>query len=85
MLAARYVDGALGNRFVIPHLADEEGVAPEIMQTSVVVNRKPVYVLFSDTRTPEAEVAAFNAALARIRRDGTYDKILSRYIFGGES
>jgi polar amino acid transport system substrate-binding protein len=79
MLAANRVDGVIaprGDRVIEP---DSGGFVAEFSVCEGVALHSPVYVAFSKQSVTPEVVARFNAALATLRRDGTYAELTRRY------
>ncbi|HEV2674861.1 MAG TPA: transporter substrate-binding domain-containing protein [Aliidongia sp.] len=80
MVAARHIDLTLDDeltlRFIIRSRAPD--LAPLLALTQGVLSQQPLFVSFSKQR-PDAEqlLAAFNTGLARMRADGSYQRLLA--------
>lgn len=74
------IDGVIAERFVFAHEAGKAGVRDDIAITDVTVTSVQTYALFSRESTSKATVRAFNAAMAEVKRDGTFDAIIRRYL-----
>lgn len=79
-LAAGRIDGVIANRFAFFHEAREIGLADKVAASTLTLTDTPTYVIFSKASTTPATVEAFNAAMARIRENGTFDRIISKYL-----
>jgi polar amino acid transport system substrate-binding protein len=80
MLAAGRVDGILIPKQTGAWELKHSGYADRVVVYDSLTLHDPGFVAFSRRSVPEERVAQFNAALAAIRRDGTYAAILHRYI-----
>lgn len=82
MVAARHIDLTLDDeltlRFIINSRAPE--LAPLLALTRSALSQQPLLVAFSKKR-PDAEqlLATFNAGLARMRADGSYQRLLTQH------
>ncbi len=59
------------------------GLKPEDLQVMVRLSTQPVYFAFSRD-TPDAVVQAWDAALAGMKRDGSYQRLLQKWLPGAE-
>ncbi|MFE8072271.1 transporter substrate-binding domain-containing protein [Marinobacteraceae bacterium S3BR75-40.1] len=73
------IDGLLADRFVGTYLIRQLGLEGKVEAYPLVVHRNNIFLMFSKASVDEAVVERINAALATIRSNGTYQRILDDY------
>ena len=79
-LLQKRLDGFVENRFVGLAMAKKEGALDKLDIHPVPVSSDDVNFMFSKKSVPPAVVAAIDAALVKMKADGRYDAILSKYL-----
>ena len=86
LLADGRVDFVPGNAIQAP-IAAREALGPDapVRTLAVVLAERPLHVIFPKAKPEQSQRyrAAFNAGLAEIRADGTYDEIVARFVNKG--
>lgn len=72
-------DIAVGPRLVVLHAARQAGKQSEIKLLYSGISEGHAYLAVSKRRNREALIAEFDQAISKMRRDGSYDKILRAY------
>lgn len=70
------IDGLLLDPFTVGALQSELGGGTKIAAS---ISDSPIHVMFAKTSTTPEDVKAFDDALAALRADGAYDRIIARY------
>jgi polar amino acid transport system substrate-binding protein len=78
-LLQNIVDGFLEDPFVAAFTIKRKGLSEQIEAFPLEVHSGEVSLMFSKKSVSEDQVKAFNDALARIKANGTYDKIIDKY------
>ena len=78
-LASGRVDGILMDAFVAKSLKRELGVEDKIAADSIEVSSHDLFVLFSKSSVEQQTVDEFNAVLARLKADGTIQRLFDQY------
>jgi polar amino acid transport system substrate-binding protein len=61
------------------------GGMEQVRFLNIEITRKPLHVIFPKTgETAKADMAAFNAGLEKIEADGTFDRIVTRFLGGSD-
>ncbi len=79
MLDAGTIDAFIADRLVGTTVAWKSGLASEVEIHPVTIARHDVRVMFSTARVTRKDVEAFDRGMTRIRRNGTYGRIVRRY------
>ncbi|MDX1453661.1 MAG: transporter substrate-binding domain-containing protein [Oleiphilaceae bacterium] len=79
-LVSGRVDGILIDRYTGPFLAKQEGLGGKLEVHPLSVNSDNIYLMFSKKSVDAATIDKVNAALAAIKANGTYDKIVNNYL-----
>ncbi len=74
------IDGMLEDSFVGHAMLKRKGLDTQIGAHSISMGNTDVFVMFSKATVPAERVNAFNQALAAIKADGRYERIIQRYI-----
>ncbi len=80
MLAAGRVDGMVADELTGLRTVDQLGLKQQVARTDLVIDTAPLLVAFSMSTIAVAFVNRFNAALGRMAADGSYLRILERYM-----
>lgn len=67
------------NRYVAQYILKKQGVADQVKELQPEVQSIPSYIAFTKARDTAALRSAFDAALATMKQDGTFQKILDKY------
>lgn len=74
------IDAFLVDRLVAATLVHENEAFRFSKRLPVILHSADIHVMFSKQTSTEADVAAFNAALARLKSRGEFDRIVERYV-----
>ncbi len=80
MLAAGRVDGMVADELTGLRTVDQLGLKQQVARTDLVIAQAPDLVAFSRATNDVAFVNQFNAALGSMAADGSYLRILERYM-----
>ena len=80
MMALGRVDGQITGEVSGLYAMDQLGLGTTLHQSKIVTSTEADFVAFSKATTDEAFVKRFNAALGAMMADGTYRRILERYL-----
>ena len=73
------INGFLEDPFVAAYTIRRKGLQDEIQTHPLEIHSGDVSIMFSKKSVSEETVNAFNAALAKLKQDGRYQKILNKY------
>lgn len=79
MTAAQRVDGTIGNRYTIGYQAKQNGVRGKIRATDAIVQSSPVHILWSEESVPNDVIKAWDKAIVKLRKNGTFQDIVDKY------
>lgn len=80
MLAAGRVDGMVADELTGMRTVEQLGLKQQVVRTDMVIAQAPDLVAFSKATNGVAFVNQFNAALGGMVADGSYQRILERYM-----
>ena len=80
MIAAGRVDGHLGDELGGLHFVKTLGLSNEVQLSTLAVSKDADHIAFSKATHDAAFVQRFNEALRRMVDDGTYIRILEKYL-----
>ncbi len=73
------IDGLLEDSFVGASILRRKGLDKYIVPHSISLGNSDVYVMFSKASVTEQQVQQFNSGLARLKADGSYERIVEKY------
>lgn len=79
-IAAGRITATFSNEFVGMDTLKSIGLADKVVKTDFFLNEDPSYWMVSKKSLTPAFVDDFNKALESIKKDGTYQKILDKYL-----
>lgn len=82
-LEAGRIDGVLSDRFVSADIIRNNGLQGKFEVHPMLVTSSGVHLIFSKQSVNTEIVERFNKALAAIKANGTYDRILNKYLDSG--
>ncbi|MBT8143087.1 MAG: transporter substrate-binding domain-containing protein [Gammaproteobacteria bacterium] len=74
------IDGLLEDSFVAASVIRKKGLDNQIDEHPLVVSTGDVHLMLSKASVDEETVDRLNAALARVKSSGTFDRIIERYL-----
>ncbi len=78
-LMEKRIDGMLEDPFVATAMIRRKALSDFIIRTGMQIDTGEVALMFSKASVSSDTVAAFDAALEAMRKDGRYDAIIKRY------
>ncbi|TQV89235.1 substrate-binding periplasmic protein [Aliikangiella coralliicola] len=78
-LVQNQIDGFLEDPFVAAYTIKRKGLQDDIEQHPLEVHSGDVAIMFSKKSVKQETVDAFNKALAKLKQNGEYQKILAKY------
>jgi len=79
-LLKKRIDGFVSDPFVTAAGLRNAGISDQVEMHAVVIHENDIYVIFSKNATTQEQVAQFNQALETMKADGTYQKIIDKYL-----
>lgn len=73
------IDGLLEDSFVGASILRRKGLDKYIQPHNISLGNADVFVMFSKASVDEQQVQQFNQALAKLRSNGAYDKLMEKY------
>lgn len=73
------IDGLLEDSFVGASILRRKGLDKYIQPHNISLGNADVFVMFSKASINEQQVQQFNQALAKLRSNGAYDKLMEKY------
>lgn len=73
------IDGLLEDSFVGASILRRKGLDKYIVPHTISLGNSDVYVMFSKASVTEQQVQQFNTGLARLKADGSYERIVEKY------
>jgi len=82
MLMAGRFDAAIGSNVGLYYVANKQGIAQDQLGTPLVLTTQDFLVHFSKKNKDERVKEALKAAIESLRKDGTFEKIIDKYMGG---
>jgi len=76
----RNVDLVVNTNYIIWYTAEKMGIADSLKELSIPLTETPSYLVFSKKKDRSEMVAKFEAELQRMKTDGSYDRIIQKYV-----
>lgn len=80
MLFADRFEAAIGSNVGLYYIANKQGIAPEALSAPLILTTQDFILHFSKKNVNEATKTALKNAVEKLRKDGTIDKIISKYM-----